>query len=171
MKLIKSTLPRKREVWLLNDRYRKIWRYSKIDLLERHVTLVNLAFPNYILDHGYDSESMWVDYKIIDGCRADMLSINDDLIKTIYQFCLEHIMKTAPFYHGDWNLSNIIMDGDNITMVDWDDINTDSQDQMLIKMHFDLRSSIGPRFDKFIDPKYLPKDLYRKKILSNVKWN
>lgn len=167
--LVKSNISRKREVWLLNDRYRKIWRYLRLDLLTRHVRLVNLAFPGYIIDHGYDQEHMWVDYRIIEGVRVDTLLLDDEKILKIYNFCLKNIRETAPFYHGDWNLSNIIVNEDNFTLVDWDTINTDTEDKMLIKMHFDLRSSIGSRFDKFIDAKYLPKKLYIKKILGNMR--
>lgn len=167
MLLIKSDIPRKREVWLLNDRYRKIWRYSRPDLLFRHVKLINLAFPGFIIDHGHDKQNMWVDYRIIEGIRADRILLDDEKILKIYNFCLENIRETAPFYHGDWNLSNIIVNDGNLTLIDWDTINTDTEDEMMIKMHFDLRSSIGPKFDKFIDAKYLPKKLYIKKILGN----
>jgi RIO-like serine/threonine protein kinase len=164
MKLIKSTPERRREVWLLDDCYRKIWKYSKTDLLTRHITLLKIAAPGYVLRHGYDKNSMWVDYKIIEGVSANTLYLSDELIEKIYRFVLKHFDQTAPFYHGDWQLSNIIVNDDDFTMVDWDNINTDFRDDMLIKLHFDLRESIGSRFDSFIDPAYLPKKIYRKKI-------
>lgn len=166
MKLIKITEERKREVWLLDDRYRKLWRYSRPDIIKRHVTLVGLVAPDYVIDSGFDDKIMWADYKIIKGVSANTLDLTDDVIEKIYRFCLTNLKETAPFYHGDWQLSNIIADGDHFTMIDWDNINTDPEDEMLIKLHFDLRESLGPRFDKFIDQRYLPRKIYRSKILN-----
>jgi RIO-like serine/threonine protein kinase len=169
MRLIKFTEERKREVWLLDDRYRKIWRYVKSDLLKRHVDLLNLVFPGYILNNGIDENSMWVDYKIIEGVSANAIELTDENIERIYRFCINNLESTAPFYHGDWQLSNMIVNGDDITLIDWDNINTDTRDDMMIKMHFDLRESIGQRFDKFIDQRYLPRKIYKNKILNNIR--
>jgi tRNA A-37 threonylcarbamoyl transferase component Bud32 len=46
-------------------------------------------------------------------------------------------------YHGDWTLSNIIINGDTMTMVDWDNLGSYPVDQVYKKLQSDLKSAFG----------------------------
>ena len=42
--------------------------------------------------------------------------------------------KWQPIYHGDWNLDNIIVDGDKMTLIDFDYINTNTRQQNMERL-------------------------------------
>ena len=46
-------------------------------------------------------------------------------------------------FHGDWTLSNMIINKDKITMVDWDNLGIYPIDQVYKKMTADLKSAFG----------------------------
>jgi RIO-like serine/threonine protein kinase len=92
---------------------------------------------------------MWIDYKIILGKPASGFIHSDEFIKKIYNFCLSNIRETYPYVHGDWVLSNIIIHEDNIKMCDWDNLNIYPREDIIIKLHKDLESSFGDKFNKF----------------------
>jgi RIO-like serine/threonine protein kinase len=71
------------------------------------------------------------------------------LIDKVYEFCLGSLLKTKPYVHGDWVVSNIIMKPDNsFYLIDWDNIGVYSEIEVITKLHNDLHSSFG---DKFYD--------------------
>ena len=43
-----------------------------------------------------------------------------EFITKVYNFCIDNIRETAPYAHYDWSLDNIIIDGDNLQLIDWD---------------------------------------------------
>ena len=89
--------------------------------VHEHVKLVNKFFPGYILDYKVFDNYMWIDYKIIKGIPAsEVYPKTPEFIKKVYRFCLNNMRETAPYYHYDTLLENIIVDGDNFTLIDWD---------------------------------------------------
>ena len=89
--------------------------------VHEHVKLVNKFFPGYILDYKVFDNYMWIDYKIIKGIPAsEVYPKTPEYIKKVYRFCLNNMRETAPYYHYDTLLENIIVDGDNFTLIDWD---------------------------------------------------
>ena len=61
----------------------------------------------------------------------------------LYKFCLDNIEQTKPYVHGDWVLSNIIIDNHKMTMIDWDNIGIYPEQEYMDKLHRDLESAFG----------------------------
>lgn len=150
MILIKENKQKKRQTYKLDDRYRKVWSLVDLEWLTSHIDLLKKVVPDYVLDYGYDSSTMWIDYKIIPGILASDVEHTDEFIKKVYNFCLHNIEETAPYVHGDWVLSNILIDGNRMTMCDWDNLSIYPKESVIKKLHKDLRSAFGERFDKVI---------------------
>tara|TARA_B100001094_G_C17600026_1_gene516079 strand:+ start:43 stop:546 length:504 start_codon:yes stop_codon:yes gene_type:complete len=133
MKLIKTEIMsvkrgREKRVYKSKTYYRKYWNYSDNIFgtgmsIKEHVEIVNKLFPGYILRYKVSNESMWIDYKIVSGIPASnktMFPRTKEFIKKIYNFCIENMKETAPYFHNDWALHNILIDGDNLQLIDWD---------------------------------------------------
>ena len=150
MVLIKENKQKKRQVWKADNFYRKIWFIHDLVWLEHHVLLLNQIVPDYVIKHGYDENSIWIDYKIIEGIPASTFPHTDEFVKSIYEFCLENIRETHPYAHGDWVLSNILVNHGGFKMIDWDNLNIYPEEDRLKKLHKDLRSAFGEKFDKVI---------------------
>ncbi len=150
MELIKENIQKKRQVWKTDTFYRKKWLFKDLLWLQDHVENLKVITDGYILDYGSDENSMWVDLKIIEGIPASKFEHTDEFIKKIYNFCLEQIERTQPYGHGDWVLSNIIVNGDKIEMVDWDNLSKHNKSMCMDKLHKDLRSAFGEKFDEVI---------------------
>lgn len=148
MVLIKEHKQKKRQVWKLDDGYKKVWLFNDIDWLKIHVSLINDVFPGHIREYGSTENSMWIITNTIPGIPANQFPHTEDFIKKIYKFCLNNTKQYKPYAHGDWALSNIIVDGENIQMCDWDNFNIWSPTDVVIKMDKDLRSAFGPLYDK-----------------------
>lgn len=147
MVLIKEQKQKKRQVWKLDDGYKKVWLFNDIGWLDHHVSLINQVFPGHIREHGCSDNDMWMITNTIPGIPASQFPHTDEFIRKIYNFCVEHIHSTAPYTHGDWSLSNIIIDGDNIQMCDWDNYNLWSLKDAMMKMRMDLRTCFGEKFN------------------------
>jgi hypothetical protein len=147
MVLVKSTPAKQRDVYELPNSYKKVWKYKDIDLLINHVNIMNTIWPDYIKEYGWSHDTMWVEVKKISGVTANKFPHSSDFMKKIYKFCLDNIKQTAPYAHYDWVLSNIIIDNDKIYMVDWDNVGLYSKEEILIKLHADLKSAFGEKFD------------------------
>jgi RIO-like serine/threonine protein kinase len=150
MVLIKENIQKKRQTWKLDHCYRKIWLFEDLYWQEEHVNLLNKVVPNYVKSFGNSQGTMWIDFEIIPGIPASNFSHTDEFIKTIYNFCIDNLKKTSPYAHGDWVLSNILIDGDNIKMCDWDNLNIYPEEDKIVKLKIDLRSAFGERFDEVI---------------------
>jgi len=147
MVLIKQNKEKQRCVYKLSDRYRKEWTYKDELWLSAHVDLLNKIKPNFVLAHGVKDNSMFIETKIVPGVAASTLDHTPEFIKRIYMFCINNINQTAPYAHGDWVLSNIVVDGDNIEMIDWDNLNLYPKTIAYNKLHNDLKSAFGDKFD------------------------
>jgi RIO-like serine/threonine protein kinase len=151
MELVRENKQKKRKTYKLVDRYRKVWDFIDLTWLEEHVRLLNTVVPDYVLEHGYNDATMWIDFKIIPGTPAGQFEHTEEFIKKIYQFCLDNIKATSPYVHGDWVLSNIIVDGETMSMCDWDNLNIYPKEDVIKKLRNDLRSAFGEKFDKVIN--------------------
>ena len=139
MELVKENEAKGRKVYFCGDRYRKVWE-NKIDWIYTHVKILNRVMPGFVIDYGND----YIDYKVIEGVTANTVEHTDNFINKIYNFCLENIKATKPWVHGDWVLSNIIIQPDNtMVMIDWDNIGIYREEEYLNKLHTDLISAFG----------------------------
>lgn len=146
MELIRENKEKHRATYFCGDRYRKVWGSSSPEWISNHVQLLNIHVPNYVLAFGEN----WIEYKIIPGKPASTFIHTPEFIDRIYNFCLSNIKQTAPYVHGDWSLSNIIVDGDNITMCDWDNLGIYPMDEVNAKLMFDLTNAFGTAFQQYI---------------------
>ena len=150
MELVKTNKEKQRRVLKGHGFYRKEWSFENLDYFEEHLDIMEEIRPNYILNSGCGNGVMFLDIKEIPGTPASKFEHTDEFIKKIYSFCLKNIQETQPYAHGDWVLSNIIIDGDKIEMVDWDNVGIYQPSVVLDKMHSDLRSAFGKRFDEVL---------------------
>ena len=150
MKLLREQTEKQRSVYLLDDRIRKFWHISKLEWANTHFKLLNEKIPGYAINIDNDDFNVWIDYVIIPGVPASTFPHTPEFVKTIYNFCLSNIEETAPYYHGDWSLSNIIIDDKNIRMCDWDNLGIYPKDQVIEKLHSDLTDAFGSIFTALI---------------------
>jgi hypothetical protein len=147
MELIKENIEKQRRVYKGVGFYRKEWSFENQHYYDEHIDIMEELRPGYILNHGCGNGKMFVDLKIIPGVPANTFEHTPEFIRKIYNFCLKNIEETQPYAHGDWVLSNIIIDGDKIEMVDWDNVSVYQPTVVLDKLHSDLRSAFGDKFD------------------------
>ena len=101
--------------------------------------IVNKLFPGYILDYKVYSNSIWIDYNIIKGVPAsEVFPKTPEFMKKVYRFCIDHYQKTAPYAHGDWILENIMVDGDNFKLIDWDHLDIYSEQEAYQRIYNDV---------------------------------
>lgn len=139
MKLIRENKEKQRSVFLNGDRYVKVWGNRPTMWITEHVQLLEQHVPGFVIDHGAN----WISYKLIPGVPASKLPHTPEFVKRIHEFCINQINETRPWFHGDWTLSNMIVDGDTITMVDWDNLGQYSEEEMQAKLNSDLKSAFG----------------------------
>ena len=126
MELIKKNIEKKREVYKLDDRYRKVWYIHDEFALEEHISILDKVIPGYVLE----------------------LKTFKQL--SLFTFCNETLDQTLPYAHYDWVLSNILLDGDNTYLVDWDNVGIYSPQEIQTKMESDLRSAFGEKYDEML---------------------
>jgi RIO-like serine/threonine protein kinase len=147
MILIKENKDKTRAVYKLADgRYRKVWKSSDEKALSHHIELLNKFMPHWVIDSGTTTESMYIDTLPISGKCADTIEPTQEFIDKIYEFCLGNINTTFPYAHGDWSLSNIILTGDDVSIVDWDNIAISKPADVIAKLHSDLTLAFGDKF-------------------------
>ena len=148
MELVKENKDKGRKVYFCGDRYKKVWE-NKLDWIYTHVKILNRVMPGFVIDYGND----YIDYKVIEGVTANTVKHTDEFINKVYNFCLENIKTTKPWVHGDWVLSNIIIQPDStMTMIDWDNVGVYREEAYLNKLHTDLISAFGEdNFKRAID--------------------
>jgi RIO-like serine/threonine protein kinase len=145
MILIKQNLEKRRKVYKENNKYIKIWDDIQPSWISNHVKLLREYCPELINDYSDN----WISYNEIEGTPVSKLEHSNELIDKVYEFCLGSLLKTKPYVHGDWVVSNIIMKPDNsFYLIDWDNIGIYSETEVMTKLHNDLHSSFG---DKFYD--------------------
>lgn len=139
MKLIRNNVEKQRRVYYCENRYHKVWDNTTAEWINEHVELLNIVVPGYVLDFG----DCWIDYAVVPGIPASECLHTKEFVKRIHNFCLDQIERTKPWYHGDWTLSNMIVNRDTITMVDWDNLGKYSEAEAYEKLNNDLKSAFG----------------------------
>lgn len=150
MKLLRKNIDKQREVYLLDNCIRKVWNISKKDWVLAHFTLLEERLPGYAIGTGTNDNCIWIDYNILEGTLASTFKHSPEFINRIYNFCIKNIEDTYPYAHGDWSLSNMLINGDAINMCDWDNLGIYSKEQVYKKLHQDLFDSFGDAFTKLI---------------------
>ena len=146
MELIRATPEKGRSVFFNKTHYIKSWDNLPPSLISEHVRLLREIVPNYVVDYG----SNWISYNIIPGTPVSRMKHTLELMESVYNFCLENIKETSPYAHGDWALSNILIDGDNIRMCDWDNLGIYPLEEVYSKLHQDLLDGFGVPFLKLV---------------------
>ena len=147
MKLIKENTEWGRKVFELEDRFRKEWTVIDRERLEEHIIILDEVMEGWVIDWGVDDEKMFIEYHKVPGTPASEFVQTPQFIKKIYDFCKFTINETSPYAHYDWVLSNIMIDGDKMYMVDWDNVGLYNEEQIMTKLHSDLTSAFGDKFD------------------------
>tara|TARA_B110000503_G_scaffold28131_1_gene44920 strand:- start:3554 stop:4027 length:474 start_codon:yes stop_codon:yes gene_type:complete len=152
MELIKKNAAKHRAVYQTSDKViRKYWYNKDLTWLNEHVNLLKSVVPNYLINYGGDDIGMWIDMHPLTGTPANTIPHTKEFVKQIYDFCLRNIEETAPYAHGDWVLSNMFVNGNNILLCDWDNIGIYLREEVTNKLHSDLRSAFGDLFDEVIN--------------------
>ena len=119
------------------DFYRKVWHYKNMKWFNKHISLLETYNPGYVHSYGAGENNMWITCKALPGKPASEFKHTVQFVIKVYKFCLEHIKKTKPYAHGDWVLSNIIVDGDTMRMCDWDSFGYMPKEEILKKLQED----------------------------------
>ena len=152
MELIKVNPDKHRSVYRLDSGIiRKYWHLESSEWITSHVTLLNKIVPGYIIDSGKDNLGVWIDVTPLSGIAANNIIHTDEFIIKIYNSCLKNITETAPYVHGDWVLSNMFVDGDNVKFCDWDNVGIYPKEEVMNKLFKDLESAFGKRFKELIN--------------------
>ena len=146
MILVKENKKKGRKVYALEDRFRKVWAVVNETKLKRQVTIMNRILPGYILDWGVEETTQFIDVIKVPGITANKFEHTPEFIKKVHEFCLHNIKETYPYAHFDWVLSNILVDGDTMHMIDWDNVNRYTRAQSKHKLNSDLKKSFGEKY-------------------------
>jgi aminoglycoside phosphotransferase len=152
MELIKENREKHRAVFLKNETtIHKIWYNKDFAWADNHVYELEKVNPGYALQFDYDIDHAWIDFKRVEGVPASNFQHTESFIKMIHNFCHDHYKKTQPYAHGDWVLSNIMIDDQyNIEMVDWDNLQVREPEDVCAKIYSDLKSAFGDRYDEVL---------------------
>jgi RIO-like serine/threonine protein kinase len=142
MHIIRQNLEKGRTVFFDGLHYIKVWNNPDSGWIEQHACLLKEILPGYVADYKHNC----ISYNIIPGVPASKFKHTPEFIKLIKNFCLENINQTSPYAHGDWSLSNILIDGDTIRMCDWDNVGKYTTDEIYKKLNLDLKSAFGEHY-------------------------
>ena len=145
MILVKENTVKQRKVYYTGHSYIKVWDNKSTEWVKEHARILDIVVPNYVISSG-DS---YIEYKVVEGKTANTFEHTDKFIDDIYKFCVTQIETTLPFVHGDWVLSNIVINDNNMTMIDWDNVGIYPKVDAYDKLHKDLYSQFGERFKKY----------------------
>lgn len=144
MDLIKENTEKKRAVFLKDsDTVRKFWYNKEPGWIYQHADTLKKVQPGYVKKVGPN----YIDFVRYVGIPASKLKHTEKFVQEITHFCVNQIQNTLPYAHGDWVLSNIIVDGENMYMVDWDNVGIYPTAQIYEKLKSDLQSAFGDLFD------------------------
>lgn len=152
MELIKENLEKKRAVYRKDDNtIRKIWYGKDLAWADNHVYTIEKVFPGYVKKFSAEDDHAWIDFKFIEGTLASTLPHTEEFVLRIKRYCHENYKKTFPYAHGDWVLSNMIIDNeDNIHMIDWDNLKIWDPEDVYSKIHSDLKSAFGEKYEHLL---------------------
>lgn len=147
MELVKENLEKAREVYKTDTSYIKHWHGKDFMWLLAHIKKLECVRPDYIISYGQGDGFMWAEFVKLAGVPASKFEHTPEFVKRITDYCVNNYEETYPYAHGDWVLSNIIIDGDKIEMCDWDNVDKYPREEVLEKMRSDLKSAFGDKFD------------------------
>lgn len=148
MVLIKENIEKGRKVYRKDDNtIRKIWFKKDLSWGIDHKAILDQINPGYIKEVGFEKGYLWIDYRFVEGTPANKYEHDSFFIKKITDFCLSSILDTAPYVHGDWVLSNMLIKDESITLIDWDNVGIYPKDEVMAKLKNDLQSAFGEKFD------------------------
>lgn len=142
MELIRANKEKQRSVYFDGTYYIKSWSNITPMWIKNHVDLLREHVPGFVADYGGN----WISYNIVPGVPASEFPHTPEFVNRIHSFCLDQIKSTQPWYHGDWSLSNILIDGNDIRMVDWDNLGQYPEEEVYAKLHEDMKSAFGELF-------------------------
>lgn len=142
MKLIRANLEKQRNVYFDGTYFVKVWESKSPTWIKEHVDLLDKHVPGYVVDYGGN----WIAYTVVPGKLASEFPHTPDFVNLIYNYCLGQINRMKPWCHGDWSLTNILIDGDTIRMIDWDNLGQYPEEEVYAKLHSDLSSAFGELF-------------------------
>lgn len=152
MDLIKENKAMFRSVYFDGEFYYKSWNFSDADWLVAHVELLNKYAPGLINSYSYSNDRMSIKMNIVEGKLASTFEHTQEFFDKIYSACIKDLERTRPYAHGDWVLSNmIITPDDKVVFIDWDNINLFPRKGAMVKMHLDLQSAFGNKFEGFLN--------------------
>jgi RIO-like serine/threonine protein kinase len=146
MILLRENKLKKREVWKLDSCIQKKWYARDIEWIENHVNILNVLIPDYVISYGKKDNCVYINFKILQGIPVNELPFSEGLMFKVYEFCLENIRNTSPYVHGDWALSNMLLDNNKITLCDWDNVGIYPKNKVIAKLNSDLSSAFGSFF-------------------------
>jgi len=106
--------------------------------------------PNYVYNYGENELGVWLDMYPIKGTPANTIPHTKEFVEKIYKFCLGNLDQTYPYAHGDWVLSNMFIVDEEIKLCDWDNLGIYPKQEVIEKLHSDLRSAFGDLFDEVL---------------------
>lgn len=150
MMLVKKNEKKGREVYKINNLYLKKYYLKDERWLKSHVNKLTKVVPDYLLDYGVEPEYVWIKVKELSGKPAGEFDRTDEFVKLIVEFCQNNYRETYPYAHGDWAISNILIDGDKIHMCDWDGLSIYPEEWVYQKMYNSLLKPFGHRIDDYM---------------------
>lgn len=152
MVLIKETKSKFREVWYDGEYYYKKWNFVDSRWLEAHIELLDRYAKGLIAGYTFEKDSMTIKMKPVEGKLASTFDHTQEFFDKIYTACIHDLNRTAPYAHGDWVLTNmIITPTDEVVFIDWDNINLFPRKSAIMKMHLDLKSAFGDNFERYLN--------------------
>lgn len=151
MILIKKNVLKGRSIYKDGNSYIKIWNYIDKEWLEEHIALLDKFCPNLITDYGYTDNTMHIKMNKLHGKSGQDFAPTQKFIKKIHHACLDNLNLTYPYAHGDWVLSNMIIQNDKVCFIDWDNLKKVSYDVAIKKMNKDLSSAFVNDFERYLN--------------------
>ena len=106
MDLIKTNKQKKRSVYKGDGYYRKLWHFLDTIWLDEHVKMLKSIVPDYVVYHGHNDESMWLDTKEIEH-NFEWRIINTSELKKfrdkIYEMYASSYKKIGLIDFGGWD--------------------------------------------------------------------
>ena len=120
-----------RQVYKGNNCYIKERLWGDYYWYNKHIKIVNTVNPGYYINTMYSHSRMTFVIKEVPGVNAKTLGINPKFVKNLVNFVHSNIEETGPFGHGDWALENIMVNGNDMQMIDWDTCDVMSKEEKL----------------------------------------
>lgn len=147
MTLLKHDPIKHRSVYLTHRYVKKYWHSRDIEWVLNHMKILDNIMPNYVKGFGQDNNGVYILFDRLEGVSASSFEHSTEFMRKVYHYCLELNASTKPYYHGDWVLSNMLIDSmGTIRMCDWDNVGLHSEEEVSEKLYSDLISAFGDKF-------------------------